>query len=347
VSSTSTAAVNIAGALNVGGQSSSIAAGDISAARSTTSGYINMGTDGAVYFGRTAGAVVLGGASFAWGSGLAITSSDSVALLAGATFTGAITAPASSSFTTDLKVLGAQAGDATLDIWSDAGDDSLDQWSLVADATNNRLSIYNAGANIVTLIAEFRAQTNQFRMTDSFNGSAAEGPSVYLERSVSTGNAPGTFVAEDASGVPNYLWVQATGGKLRINAASGATPTTGDAIGTVVGDQTSLRSAKNIHGRWDSPINNAEALRVIVNAPLWEWDFKNGAYGGQRFIGITLGKDSAENANVFGMDRDEENPWGRSLNEITLHGYELAAIKELERRLAVAEAELATLKGHK
>lgn len=62
VSSTSTAAVNIAGALNVGGQSSSIAAGDISAARSTTTGYVNLGTDGSVYFGRSGSTVTLGGA---------------------------------------------------------------------------------------------------------------------------------------------------------------------------------------------------------------------------------------------------------------------------------------------
>jgi len=53
VPSTSNAAVNIAGALNVGGQSSSINAGDISAARSTTSGYYNLGTDGAVYLARS------------------------------------------------------------------------------------------------------------------------------------------------------------------------------------------------------------------------------------------------------------------------------------------------------
>lgn len=63
-----------------------------------------------------------------------------------------------------------------------------------------------------------------------------------------------------------------------------------------------------------------------------------GAFGNQRFTGIIT-----DYAPVFGMDRDESHPAGKSLNEITAHGYTFAAIKALYRRIEELENQVRTL----
>jgi hypothetical protein len=103
-----------------------------------------------------------------------------------------------------------------------------------------------------------------------------------------------------------------------------------DTSGSVLGDQTSMRSAKIIHGEFT---DHALALDTIVHARLWNFSYLDGQYNGERFVNITLG-DGAENCNVFGKDN------GKAFNELTAHGYSFAAIKELERRLREAEAKL-------
>jgi len=55
-----------------------------------------------------------------------------------------------STFTTDLKVLGAEAGDATLYLWADEGDDVGDKWSLVSTQASNGLTFATAGVTTNT-----------------------------------------------------------------------------------------------------------------------------------------------------------------------------------------------------
>ena len=330
VSSTSTAAVNIAGALNVGGQSSSIAAGDISAARSATSGYINMGTDGGVYFGRTAGAVVLGGASFAWGSGSAITSSDSVALLAGATFTGAITAPASSSFTTDLKVLGAEAGAATLYLWADEGDDAADKHYLTSSSGVLQWGV-DATGYVNWSPASASSGPQMSIVSGAWGTGNVVGSGIEIGRNSSGSMAAGWL---KMWGLSNgyWMWVDAAGDfRISTGGAPEENGTPSDTSGTVVGTQTSMRSTKNIYGTYT---DNASSLSLILATPLYDFDYKSGALNHQRFIGITT-----DDSPAFGMDL------GRSFNPVSAFGHTVAAIKERERRLAAAESELASIRN--
>jgi hypothetical protein len=358
VSSTSTAAVNIAGALNVGGQSSSIAAGDISAARSATSGYINMGTDGGVYFGRTAGAVVLGGASFAWGSGSAITSSDSVALLAGATFTGAITAPASSSFTTDLKVLGAEAGAATLYLWADEGDDAADKFSLVSNTSNtfqlmgsngsyDHLTITDLGSNGGTQLEvgdvsgarQVKIVSAVTSGSDILTGyinvpggsplaGTASGAYIYLNSTPGGAGRPG-FLAVETSGGTAYSIFADTAGDARIFA--GTAPL--DGSGTVIGTQTSTLATKVLTHRDISP---TAALTTILGTEVRSFTYKSGSYSNTEFQGII-----ADWSPAFAMDR------GQSFNPVSAFGYTVQAFKAQQAQIDALAAELAILKGHR
>ena len=92
-----------------------------------------------------------------------------------------------------------------------------------------------------------------------------------------------------------------------------------DGSGTVVGTQTSSLDSKNII----EPFTDyGRALNAIIDAPLFDFTYKSGAFGSQRFTGIVT-----DYAPTFGMDRDDTHPAGKSLNEITAHGYTFAAIK--------------------
>jgi hypothetical protein len=123
------------------------------------------------------------------------------------------------------------------------------------------------------------------------------------------------------------LWVDASG-KLRIGAATAVTNAT-DTGGTVVGSQSSSLDTKHVI---EAFTDYSSALNAIVDAPLYDFTYKSGAFGGQRFTGIVT-----DYAPVFGMDRDETHPAGKSLNEITAHGYTFAAIKALHARIEQLE----------
>jgi len=123
------------------------------------------------------------------------------------------------------------------------------------------------------------------------------------------------------------LWVDASG-KLRIGAATAVTNAT-DTGGTVVGSQSSSLDTKQVI----EPFTDySSALKAIIDAPLFDFTYKSGAFNGQRFTGIVT-----DYAPLFGMDRDEAHPAGKSLNEITAHGYTFAAIKALHKRIEELE----------
>jgi len=123
------------------------------------------------------------------------------------------------------------------------------------------------------------------------------------------------------------LWVDASG-KLRIGVATAVTNAT-DTGGTVVGSQSSSLDTKQVI----EPFTDySSALKAIIDAPLFDFTYKSGAFNGQRFTGIVT-----DYAPLFGMDRDEAHPAGKSLNEITAHGYTFAAIKALHKRIEELE----------
>ena len=129
------------------------------------------------------------------------------------------------------------------------------------------------------------------------------------------------------------MWVDVSG-NLRIGVNSAVTNAT-DAGGTVVGSQTSSLDSKNIIEPF---IDYGRALNAIVEAPLYDFTYKSGAFGGQRFTGIVT-----DYAPTFGMDKDEAHPAGKSLNEITAHGYTFAAIKALHERIEELENQVRIL----
>lgn len=68
----------------------------------------------------------------------------------------------------------------------------------------------------------------------------------------------------------------------------------------------------------------AEAVRRFV--------YRSGAFGGEEFEGVVT-----DLAPAYGMDRDEEQPAGKSLNEIQILGDLLRMVDSLAQRVAELE----------
>ena len=161
------------------------------------------------------------------------------------------------------------------------------------------------------------------------------GPHISISRNLNASTPSSGFVYITNRGNTGYsIWPDASG-NLRIGTLA---PSSGnDTSGTVVGTQTSSLDSKNII----EPFSDyASALNAIVDAPLFDFTYKSGAFGGQRFTGIVT-----DYAPAFGMDRDEAHPAGKSLNEITAHGYTFAAIKALHARIEQLEQEVGKLQS--
>jgi len=82
------------------------------------------------------------------------------------------------------------------------------------------------------------------------------------------------------------------------------------------------------------------ALQAIVAAPLYDFTYKSGSFNGERFTGIIT-----DYAPLFGMDRDEAHPAGKSLNEVTAHGYTMAAIKALHSEIQSLKTQVSELQS--
>lgn len=160
------------------------------------------------------------------------------------------------------------------------------------------------------------------------------GPYVSVERNSNASTpAAGFIYATNRAGTGYAIWVDGSG-NLRLGTTL---PTNAnDASGTVAGTQSSSLDTKDVLGEFT---DYDHALQAILDAPLYDFTYKSGAFNGQQFTGIIT-----DRSPVFGMDRDEDHPAGKSLNEITAHGYEMAAIKALCQRLKRLEAEIATLR---
>lgn len=157
------------------------------------------------------------------------------------------------------------------------------------------------------------------------------GPYFTVGRNSSGNGAPGTYGMRDKSDVFWAIWTDSSG-NLRI-AGSQPTETGGDTIGTVVGTQTSQRATKNIYGRYT---DYAGALRTLLQTPIFEFEYKSGAYNHQRFVGITT-----DDSPIFGMDR------GKSFNPVTAFGYTVAAFKAQQQEIDRLAARVRALEGRR
>ena len=90
------------------------------------------------------------------------------------------------------------------------------------------------------------------------------------------------------------------------------------------GQESSLQT-KNVIGEFTDYGN---ALSEIVNAPLYKFNYKNGAHNNEEFVGIIT-----DYSPTFGMDRSSKYIGGENFNELTAFGYTFAAIKELYRKI--------------
>lgn len=158
------------------------------------------------------------------------------------------------------------------------------------------------------------------------------GASFLLGRNTNaTTPASGTLGITNRAGTFYYLWVDASA-QLRIHTdVPSSFSGVSDTGGTVVGTQTSARATKNVAGE----VNDTAAAMAIIRAtPVWQFTYKNGAYNGETFYGITT-----DDSPIFGMDG------GKSFNPVTAFGATVLALRDLDARLAALERENARLRG--
>lgn len=166
--------------------------------------------------------------------------------------------------------------------------------------------------------------------TDAGNSFA---PYLYLGRN-SNASTPSAGWMRFTRKDNNYgdVWVD-TNGMLRIAANSGVTSTT-DFGGTIVGTQTSSLDSKEVLGNACAP---DEAIGHVIRAArtaLRRFRYKSGAIQGQEFEGIVT-----DYYPRYGMDRDEEHPAGKALNEIQILSDLLQSVEYLYRKVQALELD--------
>lgn len=158
-------------------------------------------------------------------------------------------------------------------------------------------------------------------------GPGSSGPIISLGRNTDgggTGAGSVDFMQKD--GTHGYVW-RDNSNQMRVDTSPPIS--SNDTGGTVIGTQSSARDSKYIYAEYT---DDRTALATLLGSRLYEYSYKSGAFGGQRFIGITT-----DDSPTFGMDRDGMHPGGKSFNTPTAFGYTVAAIRELERRLTRVE----------
>ncbi len=161
------------------------------------------------------------------------------------------------------------------------------------------------------------------------------GPHINVGRN-SNGSTPSSgFIYLINRGNTGYsVWPDASG-NLRIGTLA---PSSGnDTSGVVCGTQTSSLDTKNVVSEFT---DYDEALGAIIATPLYNFTYKSGAFNSEQFTGIIT-----DYSPVFGMDRDDKHQGGKSLNEVTAHGYEMAAIKALNKRIESQHVEILSLRA--
>ena len=166
----------------------------------------------------------------------------------------------------------------------------------------------------------------------SFNNGSSFGCRFYLGRNSNGSTPSGGIILMEASNGTFYPLFFDTSGNLRTDTAGNVQPTSVTS-GTVVGTQSSSLDSKDVLEEFT---DYDGALAAILAAPLYDFTYKNGRFGGQKFTGIIT-----DYSPTFGMDRDDAHPAGKSLNEVTAFGYTAAAFKALTRRIEELERRAA------
>ena len=211
--------------------------------------------------------------------------------------------------------------DVSLTNAGDAG--LLTQRPVSADGTFALVSDF-AGTSVLGVITTLASRTVSVSSAAMGTG-AVPGPVLAVGRNSSGSTAPGTVLLRAKDNTANFLWVDTSSDLRTATAAPEEDGTPSDTSGTVVGTQTSMASTKNILGRNTS---TRQALDRILRTPVYTFTYRNGAYNGTVFQGITT-DDSPE----FGMDPDPATLQMRSFNPVSAFGYTVLAIQELQREI--------------
>jgi hypothetical protein len=164
----------------------------------------------------------------------------------------------------------------------------------------------------------------------AFGAGAQTGAALIISRNTSGGGAPGVLGLADKSGAQWWQWADTTGLLRTASAVPEEDGTPADTSGTVIGDQTSKRDQKFIISE---RVDHDYCLETILNAPVFDFIYRDGRYNGQKFTGITT-----DDSPVFGKDN------GKSLNEITLFGYLINAMKAQQQQIEDLRCEVEKLK---
>lgn len=157
------------------------------------------------------------------------------------------------------------------------------------------------------------------------DGGSGSGPFVSVGRNANA-STPSAGYLRLTTRVPQFqhIWPDATG-VLRISTSAPTNAT--DTGGTVVGAQTSSLDSKVLVGECAPLAEVFDHIRVGAEA-VRRFTYKSGAFNGEEFEGVVV-----DFAPRYGMDRDEEHPAGKSLNEITVIGDLLRAVAWLAERV--------------
>lgn len=169
----------------------------------------------------------------------------------------------------------------------------------------------------------------QLSLADGDNGASYGGRLIAGRNNNASTPAAGHVRLTNLSGGAYRIWPDASG-ILRI--WTGDPTNANDTSGTVVGAQTSMAEAKLLADEL-TPIGEVLAsIQQAAEQAVRRFSYRSGAFGGERFEGVVV-----DYAPRYGMDRDDEHPTGKSLNEITLLGDLLRAVAWLAERVAVLE----------
>lgn len=176
---------------------------------------------------------------------------------------------------------------------------------------------------------------NQFVMA-AFDNGAGVGCLVIVDRNNNGSTAaPGAVLFRQADGGNSFVWSD----NSEIMRVAATQPTSGGITGgTVIGSQSSAADAKHLEAEYT---DFEAALRLILDTPLYLFGYKE-KWEGEKFVGLVT-----DYSPEFGLDRDEEHPNGKILNEVSAHGYQMAAIKALNQKIADLEALVVSLVGSK
>lgn len=161
------------------------------------------------------------------------------------------------------------------------------------------------------------------------------GKAVVIGRNSSGSGAPGQIALEYRNGAGSaFIWGD-TSGVMRVGT-SAVTEVGGDTGGTVIGTQTSTAASKHVLAQVSGPVATSAALSIIRDTPVYQFIYKNGAYNGETFYGITT-----DSSPLFGMDQ------GKSFNPVTSFGVTVLAMQALDAKVRDLEARLRVLEGRR